>query len=55
MIALSDLLEDTRDAVRQELDEQANKTKAEDPAQPRDCGPDEHAAQSNDDHEVLAG
>ena len=33
----------------------ANKTMAEDPAQPRDCGPDEHAAQSNDDHGVLAG
>ena len=49
VIALSDLLEDTRDAVRRELDEQANKTMAEDPTQPRDCGPpDEHAAQSND-------
>ena len=55
VIALSDLLEDTRDAVRRELDEQANKTMAEDPAQPLDCGPDEHAAQSNNDHGVPAG
>ena len=55
VIALSDLLEDTRDAVRQELDEQrANKTAAEGPTQPRDCGPDEHADQPDDNHEVPA-
>jgi len=47
VIALSDLLEDTRDAVRQELDEQrAKETVAEDPVQPRDCESDEHAAQT---------
>jgi hypothetical protein len=54
VIALSDLLDDTRDAVRQELDKQeANKIMAEGPAQPLDCDVSiAHANQSDDNQEL---
>jgi hypothetical protein len=57
VIALSDLLEDTREAVRQELDKQdANKIMAEDPAQSLDCGPpNDHVDQFDDNQEPLNG